>query len=644
MTFETHTIMKTQLARFCAPILVALSLVQAACGQGTAFTYQGVLNFNGGTPSGNYDFQVRIYDGPTGNGGFGISGPFLNVPVANGVFTLTLDFGSAVFTGCATRWLEIDVRASGTSPFYTLSPRTQLTPTPYAISAYVACSVQDNGVLSSSIASGQVVKSLNGLKDAVTLSAGPNVTLTPSGNNIQISASGVGSGWALTGNVGTIPGVNFLGTMDNTALDVKVNNTTALEIRPAPTLPNIVGGLAAFRPSVVSTNASGVVIAGGMAPSGVVTGFGGGDFMAAYDDNGTIGGGFGNKVGTDNNDTTDAAFATVAGGVFNGAAGYAATVAGGDGNLSAGSRSFVGGGYANEATGDFSTLGGGFLNASTASYTTISGGSNNICSAVGATVPGGVNNGANGKYSFAAGQSAIAANDGAFVWADSQAGFFTSTANDQFSIRARGGVRLNTDTSLIFGNTGKAMLKPDQGGSIELGDPTAAIFTTPYIDFHHDINPGAQDYNVRIINDGEQTLKILRYGSVVPMALFDIGGLTVNGTFVSSSDRNAKENFQPVDANEVLAKVAALPLTKWNYRDDTSSTHIGPMAQDFYAAFGVGPDDKHIATIDADGVALAAIQGLNQRLKEKDAAIEALQHRLERLEASLSNKREGAAR
>ena len=99
-----------------------------------------------------------------------------------------------------------------------------------------------------------------------------------------------------------------------------------------------------------------------------------------------------------------------------------------------------------------------------------------------------------------------------------------------------------------------------------------------------------------------------------------------------------------MDAREVLAKVAALPLTKWNYKENTGSTHIGPMAQDFYAAFGVGPDDKHIASVDADGVALAAIQGLNQKmeqqagqLKQKDVEITELRQRLDRLEERLSN-------
>ena len=105
--------------------------------------------------------------------------------------------------------------------------------------------------------------------------------------------------------------------------------------------------------------------------------------------------------------------------------------------------------------------------------------------------------------------------------------------------------------------------------------------------------------------------------------------ITNNGTiyataFNTSSDRNAKEHFTQIQPQAVLAKVAALPITQWNFKLDTATRHIGPMAQDFYAAFKVGTDDKHIATVDEDGVALAAIQGLNQKLTKKDAEIQAL--------------------
>jgi hypothetical protein len=98
-----------------------------------------------------------------------------------------------------------------------------------------------------------------------------------------------------------------------------------------------------------------------------------------------------------------------------------------------------------------------------------------------------------------------------------------------------------------------------------------------------------------------------------------------SGTWTSLSDREAKENFRPVDARETLAKVAALPLTEWNYKSqDARVRHLGPTAQDFRAAFGVGDSDRGISAVDADGVALAAIQGLHQLLREKESEIQEL--------------------
>jgi hypothetical protein len=114
-----------------------------------------------------------------------------------------------------------------------------------------------------------------------------------------------------------------------------------------------------------------------------------------------------------------------------------------------------------------------------------------------------------------------------------------------------------------------------------------------------------------------------------------------------TSDRNAKENFTAINARDVLARVAALPVTEWNYRTEGKAVqHIGPMAQDFQAAFGLaGPDDRHIAVVDEGGVALAAIQGLNQKLEEqakaKDAEIQNLKARLDKLEQLLETKNGG---
>jgi hypothetical protein len=113
-------------------------------------------------------------------------------------------------------------------------------------------------------------------------------------------------------------------------------------------------------------------------------------------------------------------------------------------------------------------------------------------------------------------------------------------------------------------------------------------------------------------------------------------------SYTTTSDRNVKENFTEIDPQAVLARVAVLPITEWSFKVDTATRHIGPMAQDFYAAFGVGPDDKHIATVDEEGVALAAIQGLNQKLNEKDAEIQDLKQSvadLKKLVQSLAEKK-----
>ena len=66
--------------------------------------------------------------------------------------------------------------------------------------------------------------------------------------------------------------------------------------------------------------------------------------------------------------------------------------------------------------------------------------------------------------------------------------------------------------------------------------------------------------------------------------------------------------------------LAALPITTWNFKELHDGRHIGPMAQDFYAAFGLGRSETTITSVDPDGVALAAIQGLNQKLEEQVAA------------------------
>ena len=115
--------------------------------------------------------------------------------------------------------------------------------------------------------------------------------------------------------------------------------------------------------------------------------------------------------------------------------------------------------------------------------------------------------------------------------------------------------------------------------------------------------------------------------------------LSAAGVWTSVSDRAAKEGFTAIAPEAVLAKVSALPITQWKYKvEPDGMKHIGPVAQDFYAAFGLGDSAKAIGAIDETGVALAAIQGLNQKLNEKDAEIAGLKARLDKLEQSQAQK------
>ena len=99
-----------------------------------------------------------------------------------------------------------------------------------------------------------------------------------------------------------------------------------------------------------------------------------------------------------------------------------------------------------------------------------------------------------------------------------------------------------------------------------------------------------------------------------------------SGAWSDLSDREAKENFQVVDSQQVLEELSRVPISTWNYKAQGKQVrHMGPMAQDFYAAFGMGEDDRHITTVDSDGVALAAIQGLYQLLQERVREMEELE-------------------
>ncbi|HEY3760571.1 MAG TPA: tail fiber domain-containing protein, partial [Verrucomicrobiae bacterium] len=130
---------------------------------------------------------------------------------------------------------------------------------------------------------------------------------------------------------------------------------------------------------------------------------------------------------------------------------------------------------------------------------------------------------------------------------------------------------------------------------------------------------------------------------VYPLEMASGAYVSAAGVWTSVSDRNVKEDFTTIQPEDVLDRLVAMPITQWRYKVEPDGTkHIGPMAQDFYAAFGLGQNNKAIGSIDEDGVALAAIQGLNQKLhsvKTQNAALkqqsDSLAEQLDELKAEV---------
>lgn len=126
-------------------------------------------------------------------------------------------------------------------------------------------------------------------------------------------------------------------------------------------------------------------------------------------------------------------------------------------------------------------------------------------------------------------------------------------------------------------------------------------------------------------------------GTTEPQARLDVNGQIRSTTLFLTSDRNAKADFRSVSSREVLRKVVGLPLSTWHYTNAPGVRHMGPMAQDFKAAFpDLGSDDKHISTVDADGAAFASIQALHALVKEQDLEIAALKRQMSELKTELA--------
>jgi len=324
--------MKTQLIRFLTALAICVSVHRAAA-QGTAFTYQGRLNINGSPANGSYDLSFSIYNAPIGP--LALAGPLTNsaTAVTNGLFTVRLDFGSNVFAGQIC-FMQINVESNGVGPYVPLSPRQQLTPTPYAIYS------ENAGEAYSVISNGVSVAQLNTLDAPAS-----GEVLTYNGTSLVWTnpPSGGSSGWSLTGNSGAGA---FLGTTNNNPLNLVADSIPAGTFWPFPD-GNV--SVALGPDNYFTTSGSGGNFMAGGGVSGLPN--------IIYTDYSSIGGGFNNQISSGSPESVIAGgsyqrisgsgASTISGGGFNIISNSSGgTIPGGQNNLVTGADGFAAGYFA----------------------------------------------------------------------------------------------------------------------------------------------------------------------------------------------------------------------------------------------------------------------------------------------------------
>jgi hypothetical protein len=602
--------MKAILSRVVAAAAMLLINTQLSIclAQSTAFTYQGRLTSNGAPANGFFDLTFSLWNAAAGPSQLGSTLTNNTVAVSNGVFTVALDFGNE-FPG-AGRWLEIGVRSNATGAFALLVPRQPVTSAPYAIKALAV--------------------------DAAGIS-GP------------VSAESLSNAWKLTGNSGTAAGTHFLGTTDNQPVDLRVNSLRALRLERDTNsffgfvIPNVIAG---YESNSVLRGVGGATIAGGGGPEW----FGPTPPLQVGGAYGTIGGGVGNIAvgsvatiagGERGFISSNAYNSFIGGGAWNSIDAGDAVISGGRGN-NIGSNAFqstIGGGSGNSVRGYLSVIGGGNANAisANASYSTIPGGNNNVI-------------GTGASYALAAGNGANANHSGAFVWADSSGSSFASTGNNQFLIRAAGGVGIGTASP---GAQLEVRTTAANANAIRFGYASAGG--------SGNLIAGLARVSIATDNMAER-LCILQSSGNVGIGLTgpgyqlqlsaDSAGKPNGGSWANSSDARVKRNVAPLtNALERLTQLRGVTF-EWINPEDHANQHgtqAGFIAQEVEKIFpkwisevdgaehdrqltGNGKIKSLTLPFEFDALIVEALKEQQAQILERDKEIEQLKQRLGALE------------
>jgi len=455
------------------------------------------------------------------------------------------------------------------------------------------------------------------------------------------------------------------------------------------TIQNSSGGsvIAGGEFNAIQTNAGNSVIAGGLNNNvyynsvygGQGSTIGGGEGNVTAGGGATVGGGFSNQATND--------VATVGGGYENIASGYGSTVAGGEDSTASGVGAFVGGGgydnstfQGNVAGGNGSTIGGGvgnliqsgasdsfigggFQNAiqTGTSEATIGGGVINTNAGFASGIVGGAENNivSSQTYGFIGGgflnqlagtnrlTAGLAPGGGNAIGGGGGNAILQSSVGDFIGGGLDNTIQTNAEFSVVDGGEFNT-IQANVTNSIILGGVNNQVSASDSVAAGQ--NAAAVNVNSFVWCDGSAFTASIVTNSITFRASggyrFFTGNSTAGAQLAANatawsvlSDRNAKKNIAPVNYETVLDKLAQVPIEQWNYKweKDGDVPNIGPMAQDFKAAFYPGRDDKSISTLEFDGVELAAIQGLNQKLNEKDAEIQDLKRQNDSLAKQLNH-------
>jgi uncharacterized coiled-coil protein SlyX len=232
----------------------------------------------------------------------------------------------------------------------------------------------------------------------------------------------------------------------------------------------------------------------------------------------------------------------------------------------AGTFAAVGGGESNSASGRSSTVNGGYANTASGDYSSVAGGIGNRAVGSAATIGG-------GDYNVVEGVSGTVP------------GGTRNVAKAKSSFAAGSRAKANDAFAFVWGGS-------DTDDTLSQGIGSFVVYA-----------PGGVRMYAGTVGSGGCTL--------------------LNGAsgWSCSSDRSLKSGIEAVDASDVLDRVVSLPIARWSFTAALGVAHMGPMAQDFHAAFGLGDDPTRLAPMDVQGVALAAIQGLNAKLEERVARL-----------------------